>query len=106
MAIDMGRDVLDWLARRLFEALTVALALWAVSLQSKSMDFIDYFDSAWGIGASAALGWGIRTISPSGYAGWTSAILRPLGIFLILVALFAAILEMRALPGFVIFLCS
>jgi hypothetical protein len=98
--MDMGRDVLGWLGRRLFEALAVALALWVVSLRSGSIHFADYFDSAWGIGASAGLGWGIRTLSPSGYEGWISGILRPLGILMIFLALFAAILEMGRLPGF------
>jgi hypothetical protein len=98
LAANMARDVGGRLGRRLFEALAVTLAFWVVSLQSHSLDFFDYFDSAWGIGASAGLGWGLRTIAPSGNEGWIGGILRTLGVLLIFLALFAAIFGRRALP--------
>jgi hypothetical protein len=100
---DMLRDMASWLGWRLAEALGWALAFWVVSLQSRSLEFGDYFGHrAAIIGLSAGAGWFVRTLAPSDHDDWQVQAARQLGLLMIFVAFFAAIVEM-AWVGFFAF---
>lgn len=103
---EMLRDTLAWAARRLLEALGLGLAFWLVSLESRTLDFPDYFGSASIIGAFAGSGWGLRTVAPASNQGWMGPILRQVGVLLIALGLFAALFEIPTLPSLVTFCTS
>ena len=97
----MVRDLAGWIGARLGELLILALVFGFVAYQSDSLDFRDYFGRAGAIGWTAVFGWFFRTILTADDADWRAPGAHLLNSLIIVVALFAAIVE---IPGLAVIL--